>query len=117
MSSSEDKFQITKGEALTIPLTLMQSNGKPFDLTGATEIEFCIANDDGGVITINLSSGDITVVTAILGEINVVMSSVNSNLLKVEDNQTFIVRVTKSATDIRIARFNRAIEVFDSECA
>lgn len=117
-----EKMTIVQGEIIDLPLTVMQSNGKPFDLTGMVEVIFCIKDANGGAIEKKLTDGDVTIDDAKLGEITVKLSRADTLLLKVEENQSFDVKAMDNAdetlaTVLRIAKFERLLDVEVSNCA
>lgn len=122
MEIEVEKMTIVQGEIISLPLTVLQSNGKPFDLTSMTEVIFCIKDVDGNVLEKKLTDGNITIDDAKLGEITVKLSRADTLLLKVEDNQSFDVKVMDNAdetlaTVLRIAKFERLLNVEVSNCA
>lgn len=116
MELCTEKMTIVKGEAVDLPLTVLQSNGKPYDLTGADEVEFCIYDQDGAVLSKKLTDTEITIDEAILGEITVALGVADTELLKVSDNQSFDVKVTKAGKP-RIAKFERLLDVESAVCS
>lgn len=116
-----EKMTVVQGEIIELPLTVMQSNGKPFDLTLMTEIKFCIENVNGETLEKKLTDADIVVDDAKLGEITVKLAMADTLLLKVEDNQSFDVKVANNvdenlATVLRIAKFERLLNVESGNC-
>lgn len=117
-----EKMTIVQGEIISLPLTVLQSNGKPFDLTGMAEVIFCIKDVNGATIEKKLSDGDVTIDDAKLGEITVKLSRADTLLLEVKENQSFDVKVMDNvdenlATILRIAKFERLLDVEVSNCA
>ena len=121
MELSIEKMTVVQGEIIELPLTVMQSNGKPFDLTTMTEIKFCIEDSNGDTLEKKLTDADIVVDNAVLGEITVKLAMADTLLLKVEDNQSFDVKVSNNvdellATILRIAKFERLLNVEAGTC-
>lgn len=117
-----EKMTIVQGEIIDLPLTVMQSNGKPFDLTGMVEVIFCIKDANGAVIEKKLTAAQVTIDDAKLGEITVKLGSADTSLLQVKENQSFDVKAMDNAdenlaTKLRIAKFERLLDVEAATCA
>jgi hypothetical protein len=116
-----EKMTIVQGEIIDLPLTILQSDCKPFDLTPMAEVKFCISNIDGGIVEKKLTDGDVTIDDARLGELTVRLSSVDTNSLEVKENQSFDVKVLDNAdeslaTVLRVAKFTRLLDVEKGSC-
>ena len=86
--------------------------GEPFDLTGATEIKALFRKDDDTVLTVTLTGGDITILSATSGKIKVFLSDANTALLKVGEAQSFELEIQIS-TITSIVQFLSSINVID----
>lgn len=122
MEFEAEKMTVVQGEIITLPLTILQSNGKPFDLTAMAEVVFCIKDVNGGVIEKKLSNADVTIDDAKLGEISVKLLRADTLLLNVSENQSFDVMAMDNAdeslaTVLRIAKFERLLNVETATCA
>jgi len=121
MEFQTEKMTIVQGEKINLPLTIMQSNGKPFDLTGMAEIIFCIKDSDGVTLEKKFSDSDVTIDDAKLGEITVKLSKANTLSLQAKDNQSFDVKISDNTDEsladvLRIAKFERLLYVEKSNC-
>jgi len=121
MELKVEKMTVAQGEIIELPLTIMQSNGKPFDLTGMLEIIFCIKDLNGATLEKKLTDADVVIDNAVLGEITVKLAKADTLLLPVLDNQSFSVKVSDNAdeslaTVLRIAKFERLLNVESGDC-
>jgi hypothetical protein len=116
MEICNEKMTIVQGEKIDLPLTIMQSNGKPYDLTSATEIKFCIKTEDNTVLEKTLTATEIVVDNATLAEITVKLLSVDTASLEAKDAHSFDVEIS-DASNLRIAKFERLLNVEERICS
>jgi len=114
-----DKTTIIQGEKIVLELSIINEVDKtPFDLTDADEIDFCIKDVDGNILTKKLTVGGVAIDgDPLLGKILVTLDIVDTKLLKAEDNQSFDVEINKSTGEHRISKFDRALSVEKRICA
>ena len=88
--------------ALTLRLVQQAPNGEPYDLTGYTEIEARFLNEDRTTLTLSTQDGSITVVSATVGKIAIVITAVQSALLMPGTPMAFTIVVTKALGPVAI---------------
>jgi len=79
---------IVQGEDKTVTVKLTQkingpTNGYPFDLTGATEIEAIFLKTDGTCLHKKLSLAQIIILNALAGSLQILLTAADSALLAV----------------------------------
>jgi hypothetical protein len=109
-------FTIIRGEDRTLPMRVQLSSGGSFDLTSATEIEAKFKKQDGGALSLKLSTGGVVVTDGPAGRFTVNINDTNSALLNPNPNtaQDFEVVIDKG-TDRRIVKYTRGIKVVSSD--
>ena len=119
MSCEEKKQEIIIGEKIDLELLIVDENDRPKSLVDFDEITFCIAKADGGTLEKKLTVADqITVTSAILGELTVHLLREDTLLLEVEENQSFSVRIQNSTTEEdRTVKYERLLNVEPSTCS
>ncbi len=102
---SDEKQVVYQGEDRTLSALVKQSDGKCYDLTGATEIT---AKFSGGV-TVTLTGAAITVVSAEGGSLDITVSDTETALM---DTGTGSFEVwIDVGTDRRIVQFINALNI------
>jgi len=102
---------IYRGEDYPLKLTCKRSNGKFYDLTGATEITVRLKQSGSlPLLEKKLSLAQVTIVDALAGELLVNLSDSDTANLLEKDLQDFDVKVDKGALT-RIAYFTRKLTV------
>lgn len=113
---STKELNIIKGEDLTPTLFLTKkSNGRPFDLTGATEIEVRIPKESGVLIKKMTSASPDTVSivdNAKLGTISFQITDANSNEFKVSEDQNIHI-IIDFGTTRRKVNFLKKFNVYE----
>lgn len=89
-----------RGEARPIPLTILQEDGSPYNVSTATEIVVNFLKEDRTLLTKTLSGSDITLVNSgVGGQISVDMQEVDSASLMPGELQNFEGWVTIGGDD------------------
>jgi len=102
-----DFIQIVKGEDKVIKISLVNSDGSPFDLAGYTAITGSFQNADKTVLVKTA-----TVISSDAGKIQLSLSDTETALLKEANRQAFYVTVDKGAArTVVIKGFETAISV------
>ena len=101
---------IYKGEDFPLRLLMKKTNGKYYDLTGATEITLRLKKQDGSILEKKYTLSQVIIVSLIGGEILVTLSDADTTLLLEKDLQDFDVVVDKG-TSRRIAFFSKRLSV------
>lgn len=107
--SVENKAKIIKGEKRKLTVRLTQANGEPYDLTGHTLIEAKFKSTGANPI-VKTDTDGITVVSDILGKVEITLEIADTNALKEGDKESFDVIITKPS-EKRIAIFDRVLEI------
>ena len=107
-------LNIIQGEDKTFTVLFRKEDGRPFDLTGATEIKLCFPGTTA-VQEISLTGTEISVVNALLGEISATINDTKSALLKVGEQQTFEAVIDKGADRSKV-KFTELLTVQSSIC-
>lgn len=110
LSFKPEYFQVYTGEDRDLPLRIINIDGTPFSLVGATEIEARFKKADGGVLSKKLTTAGIVVGSDILGKITVKLTAADTALLLVGAKQSFTVHMTLP-TGIRKVNYATAITV------
>lgn len=117
MATKVDQVDIIHGEDKDITLDLLDEEGKPFDLTGNTEIKACFVNDDDTILSKLRTTGGITVSgDDKLGVIVVTVTKAESALLKAGVRQSFEVVVTDAGGKDHKAQFIGKLNIHESIC-
>ena len=95
---------LVKGSQRAITLRLVQQapNGEPYDLTGFTEIQARFLNEDRTTLTLSTQDGSITVISATVGKIAIVITSAQSAVLMPGTPMAFTIVVTKPLGPVAI---------------
>jgi len=102
---------IVHGEDKLITIRVIsKSTEEPFDLTGAT-VSVKFAKTDGTTLTKSVGAG-VTIVNAVAGKMEVLLSDTDTALLKAGENQDFEAIVTVN-TVTSILQFRRALSIFE----
>lgn len=114
------ELNIIKGEDRVPTLYLTKKTTKrPFDLTGATEIEVRIPKD-GGTIVKKLTSPSPDTVSlvgnAVLGAISFQLSDTNTGEMKAQEDQSIEV-IVDFGTTRRKANFKQVLNVYEDSVA
>lgn len=116
MATVKKKFEITKGEdLLAISLFFVYKNGRPFNLTGATEIEIKIPTD-GVALSKKLSLTQVTIIDAKLGHVTIDISDTESATFKKGASQ-HLLGIWDKGTEKRKFNFNSVMDVLDPAVA
>ena len=107
-----NKIAIIRGEDRVLQLGINESNGNPYDLTSATQIEMQLENEDGSMLELKLTDSEIAVVTAKAGTIAVTLTDTQTALLKVGISMDFQVAITIGGL-IRRAQFEGLLDVIE----
>lgn len=89
---------IIQGSDRTISVRLIQeTNGEPFDLSGATLLEFRFRNADGSVLSLKSTDAGspVQVISATLGKLLCVLTAAQTVLLKPLNPSPFSIKVTQ----------------------
>lgn len=81
-------IKIIKGEDKKIKIRFTKDDGRPFDLTGVTEIKFFFAGLTA-VQSVSMIATEVTILSAILGEVQAVINDLKTSALKIGEQQTF----------------------------
>jgi len=112
MSYIDNKIVIIRGEDRTLQLGINESNGAPYDLTGVTEIEMELENEDESMLELKYTDSEISVVEAKAGTIAVVITDTQSASLKVGSSMDFQVAITIGGL-VRKANFEGLLTVVE----
>ena len=107
--SNTNTIEINQGEDKTISLRVRDSVNDPVDLTTLTAAIATFTGTSGNV-TVSLGSG-ITVVSAVLGKLSIVLTEVETAALKVGNNQDFCLDLI-FGTDTKKKKIPRAIRLW-----
>ena len=108
--------KIIQGEKQTVTIELTsQKSGNKFDLTGATEIVVCFVAGTT-VIQKLLSLSEVTVVSALNGEITADLLVADTDTLPATTDGKVEVQVTFGAGDVRKAQILNAFTVAAKFC-
>lgn len=90
--------------------------GDPYDLTGCTALTTCFLKDDGTELSLSLGSG-ITIVNALFGKIQIVLTAAQTMLLRplTSGNLELAVTIPAYADPIKV-QIPDAYEVPQGEC-
>jgi hypothetical protein len=83
MDLVENKITIIRGEDRTLQLGIMEPNGAPYNLTGASEIIVALPNEDDTFLQLKYTESKVTVVSATAGSISATLTAAQSAVLKV----------------------------------
>lgn len=85
---------IVKGEDRTLTITLLESDGDPFDVSTATEIEAFFCPESGTVLlSRSLTGGQVTVVNG-LNKIAIELDQAFTDTMRAEETGSFSVHTT-----------------------
>lgn len=106
---TQKPVKVVQGEDKIIDLKIRDENGDPYDLTGYSAIEAKFKNTDGTLLTLAVGTG-VTVVSAILGRIQLSLTDLQTAELKAGDFMDFEVKIT-IGTSTQIVQFLRMLSV------
>lgn len=112
MGALDNRIVIVRNEDRTLQLGISESNGAPYDLTGATVISMALENEDGTTLTLTLASTAIAVVDAKAGTLSATITDTQSALLLVGNSMTFHIAVTIGGL-VRKAVFDGLLTVLE----
>ncbi len=72
---------------------VVQDTQEPFDLTGASEIRALFRKSDDSTLTKTMTSGAISIVSACVGKMKIILNEVDTASLKAGENQSFEVEI------------------------
>lgn len=104
--------EVIRGEDASLTFFCVKQTGRPFPLTGATELSMAFKNADGTTLTKTLSGTGITLVNAGGGEFAVGLSDAETALLKLLDRDNLLLVADFGSTKRKI-RFKKALTVTD----
>lgn len=105
----QQPIRVVQGEDKTIDLKIRDSDNDPFDLTGYTTIVAKFKNTDGSLLSLAVGTG-VTVLSAVLGRLQLNLSDAQTALLKAGEFLDFELQIT-IGTSTRIVQFLRSIHV------
>lgn len=95
-------FNIIQGGKATLVVRLLNDQTQdPYDLTGVTALTTCFQNDDGSELMLTLSSG-ISILSAVLGKIQIVLTSAQTALLRTVQLHTLELSITTTGDPIKV---------------
>ena len=107
--------QIIQGGAVSIVVRLInRQTNDPFDLTGLTALTCCFQNSDGTELMLSLTSG-LSVLTAVLGKIQLSLSAAQTTLLNEVEQATLELTLTFAGDPIKV-QIPNAYTVVASGC-
>ena len=112
MELTFNKITIVKGEDRTLQLGILEPNGNPYDLTGATEIIVGLENDDGTFLQLKYTESKVSIVQAKAGTISATITATQSALLKAGNSMDFHAKITISSA-VRKAIFEGLLNVIE----
>lgn len=87
-------INIIQGSIKTFTVLLKKaSNGEPFPLSGVTEIETCFKNADDTELMLSLTGGDITVLDAPIGKLQIALDETETAALALDESATLEIAV------------------------
>lgn len=98
----------------TVLLTKL-SDGEPLDLSTVTEITTCLLNTDGTELMLSLTGGDITVLNAAIGKIQIELSDAETADLAVVDSETLELAVDLGDGPLK-SQISNAYSVIQTIC-
>lgn len=101
---------VRKGEDASLTFFCVKQTGRPFPLTGATELTMKFKNADGTDLTKTMTGLGISLVNAGAGEFAVSITDTESALLKAVD-RVDVQLIADFGTTRRIINFEKAITV------
>jgi hypothetical protein len=105
---------IVQGEDRTLNLVVKTSEGEPFDLTGATEIDARFMNEDRTVLSKLLSLNKVVINEAKLGKLSVILAAAETALMKAGERQSFEVHITIGG-EVRIVQYLQNLTIKSQE--
>ena len=109
-------IEVVQGATLEYTVSLTNEETKlPYDLTGATEIKACHPGTSGAVEG-TLTGGQVTVLNATLGQLQVKLPAATTPNLNPGEQQTIEIQVTEADGDIVIVQFLEKLTVVASIC-
>lgn len=105
----QQPIKIVQGEDKLIDIKIRDEKNDPFDLTGYTTIAAKFKKADNSLLSLAIGSG-VTVLSAPLGRIQVLISDTQSATLKLGEFLDFEVQITIGTTT-RIVQFLRMVHV------
>lgn len=113
--------EVIQGEDKTLTIKLRDSDGDPIDLTPYVgglpdDIVFCIKRADETSLELKLSTTGVTVLSAVLGRIQVVISDTETALLEIGPLGFELELIKSGGTDKNIIQFKEALEVVERVC-
>lgn len=108
--------QIVQGGKSSIIVRLInKTSGDPLDLTGVTALSTCFGNADGSELALTLGSG-ITILSAVIGKIEIDITSAQSTLLTPIVAATLELTITYPSSDPIKIQIPNAYSVIASVC-
>jgi len=110
-------IEVIQGEKQTVNIDLVsKTSGKPFDLTGASEIKVCFKSGST-IITKLLSLLEVSVVgDPLLGQITTDLSTTNTDAMTATNKGDIQVTVDYGAGNVKKAIINEAFSVTTKIC-
>lgn len=99
---------------ITIRIETKKSQ-EPFDLTGVSEIEACFLKEDDTILSKKMTTGGVSVVSALAGKIKVILTETDTATLKVGESRSFEVLVTIGSVT-SIVQFIEQLNVIKRVC-
>lgn len=91
------------------------SCGRPFDLTGATEITACLPKEGGGAVLATLTGGKVNILSAVLGEIEINLDETDTAQLNLGEEQDFEIQI-EIGSEKTIVQILECLNVLDTIC-
>jgi hypothetical protein len=115
MAECSEKVKIFRQSKKTFTVNLRRDDD-PLDLTTNDEITVCLPGESA-VQTLTKTGGEVTILNAALGKIQVDVPAAKSALLKVGEDQTIEIQVVDvPAADPEILQIEESLDVIDSIC-
>ena len=110
------RSEIIRGQTKTLYALLKYKDSKePLDLSTASEINAYFDKDDGSILDLTKTTGEITIVSAAGGKIKIVISSANTLLMKEDERQDWEVKVTLAGPIVHKVQFLESLDVLKSK--
>jgi hypothetical protein len=104
--------KIIKGEDKKIKVRFTKEDGRPFDLTGATNITFFFAGVSA-VQSVSLTASEVSILNAVLGEVEATVNDTKTDALKAGEQQTFEADIEFGTTKHKV-QFVEQLNVVES---
>lgn len=104
--------KIIRGEDKKIKVRFTKEDGRPFDLTGATEISFFFSGQSA-IQSVSMTGSEVSIINAVLGEVEATINDTKTDALKVGEQLTFEADIDFGTTKHKV-QFVEQLNVIES---